>query len=155
MRPSGGEALTLLSHHLQKGRTAIGLRRKTMGNVMEGTPRPKHQYAVIKELRKIVGRLEDQIKEKDEELQKHFDFFADPIPEGYLPVAVRDDRNGTCVMSFNPVTKMFYFSVNEIAAGPYKLDELKSLRENIDDIVTMKGHFVFITAYDAYGKSDD
>jgi hypothetical protein len=126
-----------------------------MGNVMVGTPKPKHQYAAIKALRKIVQRLEKTVEEKDKELQQHYDFFAAPIPEGYLPVAVRDDRNGTCVMSFNPVTKMFYFSINEIAAGPFKLDELKGLKENIDDIVSMRGQFVFITAYDAYGKSDD
>jgi hypothetical protein len=127
-----------------------------MGNdLMEGTPRPKHQYAAIKQLRKMVLRLEKVIEEKDEELQKHYDFFADPIPEGYLPVAVRDDRHGTNIMSFNPVTKMFYFSINGIAAGPFKLDELQSLKENVDDIASMKGHFIFITAYDSYGKSDD
>lgn len=74
------------------------------------------------------------------------------IPSGYKPIAVRDDRQGSCVISFNRDLKLFYFSVNKQVAGPFNVKDLQQLAENIKDVLSMKGNFLYIDSYDVLGE---
>jgi uncharacterized protein (UPF0264 family) len=75
----------------------------------------------------------------------------DNLTEGFMPVAVRDDHNGNTVVSFNTETREFLLSVSGKLAGPFKIEELKVLRENINDVVEMRGRYMFIKDYDVRG----
>lgn len=77
------------------------------------------------------------------------------IPEGFKPVAVRDDQLGTCVISFNPDLKEFFLVVNGKGMGPVNLKDLKSLRENINDVIDLKGQFLYIESYNANGTQKE
>ena len=70
------------------------------------------------------------------------------LTEGFLPIAVRDDRAGNTVISFNPETREFLLSVSGKLAGPFTKDEIMALRENIGDVVEMRGRYLFIEEYD-------
>jgi hypothetical protein len=74
------------------------------------------------------------------------------VPAGYRPVAVRDDRQGKCVISFNRDLRLFYFTVNKASAGPFNEKDLRQLMENIKDVLSMKGSFHYIDGYDAQGN---
>lgn len=76
------------------------------------------------------------------------------IPDGWRTIAVRDDRQGKCVISFNRDTKTFYFSVNGSAAGPFNEKDLRQLMENIRDVLSMKGNFLYISEYDTMGNKE-
>ena len=73
------------------------------------------------------------------------------IPEGFHPIAVRDDRMGTCVISFSPSRKRFYLVIDGQGAGPFDIQNLKALKENLADVIEMKGRFIYITEYEADG----
>ena len=73
------------------------------------------------------------------------------IPDDYKPIAVRDDRQGRCVISYSIARKQFYLTVNKVAAGPFNAKDLQQLMENIKDVLSMKGHFHYITDYTASG----
>jgi len=77
------------------------------------------------------------------------------VPEEFKPVAVRDDQFGTNVISFNPDTKTFYLVVNGVSMGPLDMRDLKGLKENICDVIDLKGRFVFIESYNADGTQKD
>ena len=74
------------------------------------------------------------------------------LTEGFLPIAVRDDRAGNTVISFNPDTREFLLSVSGKLAGPFKLTEIKALIENLRDVIEMKGRYLYIEDYDARGN---
>jgi hypothetical protein len=76
----------------------------------------------------------------------------DELTEGFIPVAVRDDRNGNSVISFNPETRKFLLAVSGKLAGPMSLDELKALKENMVDVIDLKGRFIYLQGYDVYGN---
>jgi hypothetical protein len=76
----------------------------------------------------------------------------DEITEGYVPIAVRDDRLGNTVISHNTEKRDFLLSVSGKLAGPFSLNELKALIENIGDVIEMKGRYLYIKEYDAHGK---
>ena len=67
--------------------------------------------------------------------------------EGYKTIAVRDDRFGDNRISYNPYTRDFMFCINGKPAGPFTLKELQGLRENINDVVSMRGTYLFIEEY--------
>ena len=76
----------------------------------------------------------------------------DEMTEGYVPIAVRDDRSGNTVVSYNSETQEFLVSVSGKLAGPFKLNELKVLRENINDVIEMRGRYLFIKEYTLRGE---
>jgi hypothetical protein len=69
------------------------------------------------------------------------------IPDGFLPIAVRDDNLGTTVISYNPDRKEFFLVVNERAMGPLVKSDLECLIENIKDVLSHKGHYCYISEY--------
>lgn len=73
------------------------------------------------------------------------------IPEGFRPIAVRDDRMGTCVISFHPERRLFFLVTDGKGAGPFKLNELKALVENLKDVIDLKGRFIYIEDYEPDG----
>jgi len=77
------------------------------------------------------------------------------IFEGYKSIAVRDDRYGNNVISYNPTRKDFMFSINGKPAGPFTLKEMQGLKENINDVVSMRGNFLYIEAYSPDGTRQD
>jgi hypothetical protein len=77
------------------------------------------------------------------------------IPDRFKPVAVRDDRLGTTVVSFDPDTKEFFIVVNGKQMGPLMLADIKCLRENLNDIIDLKGRFVYIESYNPDGSQKD
>lgn len=74
------------------------------------------------------------------------------VPVGFAAIAVRDDRQGRCIISYNRDIKTFYFSVNGSAAGPFTEKDLRQLMENIKDVLSMKGNFLYIEGYDSQGN---
>ena len=74
------------------------------------------------------------------------------ITKGYTPIAVRDDRAGNTVISFNTETNLFLISVTGKLLGPLTLAEMKATRENFNDVIEMKGRYLFITEYDVHGN---
>lgn len=76
----------------------------------------------------------------------------DDMTKGFIPVAVRDDRAGNTVISYNTETREFLLSVSGKLAGPFTLDELKALTDNLGDIIEMKGRYLFIQEYDVKGN---
>jgi hypothetical protein len=80
------------------------------------------------------------------------------VPQGFRPIAVRDDRQGKCVISFNLETKEFYLVVNSstdkppVGAGPFTLNDLKQLVENVKDVIGLKGQYLFIEEYEVDGS---
>lgn len=74
------------------------------------------------------------------------------IPKGFRPIAVRDDRMGTCVISFNPESKLFFLVTDGKGAGPFNLQELKALKENLTDVIDLKGRFIYLEEYTAEGE---
>ena len=74
------------------------------------------------------------------------------VPEGYRPIAVRDDRQGKTIISYNMNIQRFYFVVNGSAAGPFTINDLRALNANIKDVIDLKGRFIYIEEYDASGN---
>lgn len=74
------------------------------------------------------------------------------IPKDYRPIAVRDDRMGTCVISYNHKLQRFYFAIDGKGAGPFSINELKALVENLKDVIDLKGRFIFIEDYNPDGS---
>ena len=77
----------------------------------------------------------------------------DEVTRGYKPIAVRDDRSGNTVVSHNPEEGKYRLSVSGKLAGPYTMRELEVLRDNIADVIDMKGlppHY--LKDYDVYGE---
>lgn len=66
----------------------------------------------------------------------------------YKPIALRDDYNGKSVISFNTETKRFSCSVGDKSIEPLTLRELEVLRDNLTDVLEMKGRYLFIKDYD-------
>ena len=79
----------------------------------------------------------------------------DEMTKGYVPIAVRDDHMGNTVVSFNTEERKFLLSVDGKLAGPFTLNELKALNENINDVVSMKGMYLFIKEYTARGEKSE
>lgn len=76
--------------------------------------------------------------------------------EDFKPIAVRDDRNGTTVISYDQKTKKFLVSVSgEILERPLTLKEIEVLRDNFNDILEMKGRYLFIKEYDILGSQNE
>jgi hypothetical protein len=73
------------------------------------------------------------------------------VPEGFKPIAVRDDRLGICVISYNHDLKEYFLMVNGKGVGTFNLRDLKSLKENLADVIELKGRFVYIESYNADG----
>jgi len=71
--------------------------------------------------------------------------------EGYKPIAVRDDICGNTVISFNTETRDFILSVSGKLLGPVTVKEMSALRDNISDVIDMKGRFLYIDSYDVTG----
>lgn len=76
----------------------------------------------------------------------------DHYTEGYVPVAVRDDRSGNTVISFSTEKRNFILAVSGKISGPFTLDEVKALKDNLEDIIEMKGRYLFISEYDVRGN---
>jgi hypothetical protein len=74
------------------------------------------------------------------------------FPEGFKPIAVRDDRLGTTVISYNPDTKEYILVVGEHSMGPLKKIDLKCLLENVKDVIDHEGHFIYIEEYGVDGS---
>jgi hypothetical protein len=77
------------------------------------------------------------------------------IPQGYSPIAVRDDRGGNCVISFNPAKKSYFMVINGQGCGPLSLEDMKQMVENMKDVIELKGMYVYIQDYDADGTKLD
>lgn len=78
------------------------------------------------------------------------------IFEGFKPIAHREQRGmPVTTISFNPVTKKFLLVVASKPAGPFSLDELKSLLANITDVIDLGGRYLFIDGYSATGEKLD
>lgn len=75
--------------------------------------------------------------------------------DGYKTIAVRDDRFGNNVISYSPTKDDFMFSINGKPAGPFTLKELQGLRENINDVVSMRKNFLYIEEYSPDGSRPD
>ena len=76
----------------------------------------------------------------------------DKMVEGFVPIAIRDDYGGNMTVSFNAETKKFLLSTNGKLAGPYSLEEIKVLKENLNDVIEMNGMYLFLTAYTVQGE---
>lgn len=80
----------------------------------------------------------------------------DPIKdmtEGFVPIAVRDDLYGNTVVSYKTETREFLLSINGKLAGPMKLEEIRALRENLNDVLDMpRGKYLFIKEYTVRGQ---
>lgn len=76
------------------------------------------------------------------------------VTQGYVPIAVRDDYAGNMTISFNTETNQFLVSTNGKLAGPYSLDELKIIKENISDVIEMDGMYLFLTKYTVLGVEE-
>lgn len=77
----------------------------------------------------------------------------DRVPaEGYTPIAVRDDIVGNTVISFNTETRDFILAVSGKMLGPVTLKEVEALTLNLQDVIEMKGRYLFIQDYDAAGN---
>lgn len=72
-------------------------------------------------------------------------------PKGFKPIAVRDDRGGTCVVSYNPDTKEYFLAVGGKGAGPFTLNELKQLTANVTDVIDLRGVYIYIETYGVDG----
>ena len=72
--------------------------------------------------------------------------------EGYRPIAVRDDIAGNTVISYSTEGQDFILSVSGKLLGPLTLKEMKALRENISDVIEMKGRFLYIKEFDVHGN---
>lgn len=78
------------------------------------------------------------------------------IYEGYKPIAHRDQRGmPKTTASFNPLIKKFLLVVAGKAAGPFSLDELKSLAANISDVIDLGGRYLYIDGFSATGEKID
>jgi hypothetical protein len=66
------------------------------------------------------------------------------IPQGYLPVAVRDDRYGKCRVYHHPSINSYFLSVNGKILGPLNVAELRNIRENVDDVLELRGRYVYL-----------
>jgi hypothetical protein len=80
----------------------------------------------------------------------------DKMTKGYRPIAVRDDRAGNTVISYNTEERKFLISVTGKLAGPFTMKELEALNANLNDIIEMKGSPpLFIQDYDVRGNRND
>jgi hypothetical protein len=73
------------------------------------------------------------------------------IPQGYVPIAVRDDRQGNCVISYNTLNKKYFLVINGSGAGPFTLPDMKQMVENMKDVIDLKGRYIYIEDYDVDG----
>jgi len=71
--------------------------------------------------------------------------------EGYKPIAVRDDISGNTVISFNTETRDFVLAVSGKIMGPITMKEIKALRENLSDVIEMKGRYLYIKDFTVDG----
>lgn len=75
------------------------------------------------------------------------------VTNGYTPIAIRDDRSGNTVVSHNPIEGKYLVSVSGKLSGPYTMRELEVLKDNVQDVLDMKGlppHY--LKDYDIYGR---
>ena len=80
------------------------------------------------------------------------------IPQGFTPIAVRDDRQGTCVISYNPTTKAqekYFIVVNGNGCGPMSLNDIKTMVENMKDVIDLRGKYNYIQDYDSDGTKKE
>lgn len=73
------------------------------------------------------------------------------IPKGYVPIAVRDDRGGNCVISYNTSTRKYFLVINGSGAGPFSLPDMRQMVENMKDVIDLKGRYIYIEDYAADG----
>ena len=73
------------------------------------------------------------------------------IPKGFVPIAVRDDRGGNCVISYNTLNKKYFLVINGHGAGPFTLPDMKQMVENMKDVIDLKGRYIYIEDYDVDG----
>lgn len=74
------------------------------------------------------------------------------IPAGFTPIAVRDDKLGTTVISYNPDRKEYFIVVNDRTMGPLKKADLECLIENVKDVLDHKGPYLYIEEYAPDGQ---
>lgn len=78
------------------------------------------------------------------------------IIKDFKPIAVRDDYHGKAVISYNIETQEFLLSVSGKLMDPINLKEITILRDNLNDVLEMRGRYHFIKEYDVKGnKLDD
>lgn len=76
--------------------------------------------------------------------------------KGYCPIAVRDDRGGNSTVSYNPDEKKFIFSISgDVIERPLTIQEINLLKDNFEDIISMRGRYLFLKDYDLDGKKVD
>jgi hypothetical protein len=75
------------------------------------------------------------------------------IAEGYKPIAVRDDIAGNTVISYSTENRDFILAVSGKLMGPVTLKEIKALRENLNDVIELKGRYLFIKEFNVTGES--
>jgi len=75
-----------------------------------------------------------------------------PLFDGYKTIAVRDDRSGKCVISYHPERKEYLLVVDGKPAGPFTERELKALDANIQDVIHLRGRYLYIEDYTADGQ---
>ena len=59
-------------------------------------------------------------------------------------IAVREEKWGDCVIWHDPKDKSYSIQVRNVMSGPYTLKELSSVRENIADVISQDGRYLFI-----------
>jgi len=69
------------------------------------------------------------------------------VPKGYKLIAVRQERFGTNEIYFHAELKRFVIYMNSKMSPPFTLDELKVIKENIDDVISMRGSYNYIEDY--------
>jgi len=102
--------------------------------------------------RRLQRRKEEAERLRKEAEQRRLEEERLERVEGFKPIAVRDDRLGNTVISYNTGTREFVLTVSGKFAGPFTLGELKALKENLNDVIDMKGRYLFIKEYDQYGQ---
>ena len=75
----------------------------------------------------------------------------------FRPIAVRDDRLGLCTISHNPnaAKDKFMVGINGKTAGPFSESELKALVENMKDVLSMRGRYLYIQDYNVDGSKKE
>ncbi len=70
----------------------------------------------------------------------------------FVPIAVRDDCAGNTVVSYDVEDEAFLVAISGKLLGPITLAEIKSLRDNLNDVIEMGGRYLFIKEYDTNGR---
>jgi len=66
------------------------------------------------------------------------------IPKGFKKIAVRDTGALLTVIYYHPKHKRYMVTVNDVVSPIYTIGELKEIAENINDVVSMRGHYTYL-----------